>query len=101
MQLEESEEQHVQAERRNNSLKSFLDEKEKELATAAQRLQEALSTSAAHNTTIKQLEEAVQRYEQTAHTQDANINELILLYTEYTKQNGKLILKINPENYTP
>lgn len=71
MQLEESEEQHVQAERRNNSLKSSLDDKEKELTTAAQRLQEALSASAAHNTTIKQLEEAVQRYVQATHTQDS------------------------------
>lgn len=52
----------MQAERRCNSLKSLLDEKEKEHTTAAQRLQEALSASAAHNTTIKQLEEAVQRY---------------------------------------
>lgn len=65
MQLEESEEQHVQAERRNNGLKSTLDEKEKELTTVAQKLQEALSASAAYDTTIKQLEEAVQRYVQT------------------------------------
>lgn len=62
MQLEESEEQYMQAERRINSLKSILDEKEKELSTAAQKLQEALSASAAHDTVIKQLEEAVQRY---------------------------------------
>nr|XP_029138652.1 ankyrin repeat domain-containing protein 26-like isoform X1 [Labrus bergylta] len=61
--LEESEDQYVQAERRINSLKSSLDEKEKELITAAQKLQEALSTSAASDSTIKQLEEAVQRLE--------------------------------------
>ncbi|XP_051807841.1 LOW QUALITY PROTEIN: ankyrin repeat domain-containing protein 26 [Acanthochromis polyacanthus] len=61
--LEESEDQYVQAERRINSLKSSLDEREKELTTAAQKLQEALSTSAASNVTIKQLEEAVQRLE--------------------------------------
>ncbi|XP_045900839.1 ankyrin repeat domain-containing protein 36A isoform X2 [Micropterus dolomieu] len=61
--LEESEDQYVQAERRINSLKSSLDEKEKELNTAAQKLQVALSASAASDTTIKQLEEAVQRLE--------------------------------------
>lgn len=65
MQLEESEHQYVQAERRINSLKSSLDEREKELNTALQKHQEALSTSAASDTTIKQLEEAVQRYVQT------------------------------------
>lgn len=66
MQLEESEEQYVQAERRINSLKTIVDEKEKELTTAAQKLQEALSASAACDITIKQLEEAVQRYLQTS-----------------------------------
>lgn len=62
MQLEESEDEYVQSERRINSLKSTLEEREKELSTAAQKLQEALSTSAASDTTIKQLEDAVQRY---------------------------------------
>ncbi|XP_050929149.1 ankyrin repeat domain-containing protein 26 isoform X2 [Lates calcarifer] len=61
--LEESEDRFVQAERRINSFKSSLDEKEKEINTAAQKLQEALSASAASDTTIKQLEEAVQRLE--------------------------------------
>ncbi|XP_008282227.1 ankyrin repeat domain-containing protein 26 [Stegastes partitus] len=61
--LEESEDQYVQAERRINSLRSGLDEREKELTTAAQKLQEALSASAASDITIKQLEEAVQRLE--------------------------------------
>ncbi|XP_031138641.1 ankyrin repeat domain-containing protein 26 isoform X14 [Sander lucioperca] len=61
--LEESEDQYVQAERRINSLKSCLDEREKQLTTAAQKLQEVLSASAASDTTIKQLEEAVQRLE--------------------------------------
>lgn len=61
--LEESEDEYVQAERRINSLKSSLEEREKELSTAAQKLQEALSTSAASGTTIKQLEDAVQRLE--------------------------------------
>ncbi|XP_053741847.1 ankyrin repeat domain-containing protein 26 isoform X7 [Synchiropus splendidus] len=61
--LEESETQHVQAERRINSLKSRLDDREKELGNAAQKQQEALSASASSVTTIKQLEEAVQRLE--------------------------------------
>ncbi|XP_026167942.1 ankyrin repeat domain-containing protein 26 isoform X2 [Mastacembelus armatus] len=61
--LEESEDQYVQAERRISSLKSSLDEKEKDVATAAQKLQEVLCASAASDTTIKQLEEAVQRLE--------------------------------------
>lgn len=65
IQLEESEDQYVQAERRYNSVKTVLDEKEKELGTASLKLQEALSTSATHNNTIKQLEEAVQRYAPT------------------------------------
>ncbi|XP_010771229.1 ankyrin repeat domain-containing protein 26-like, partial [Notothenia coriiceps] len=60
--LEESEDQYVQAERRINSLKSSLDEREKELSTAVQKHQEALLASAASDTTIKQLEEAMQRY---------------------------------------
>lgn len=62
MQLEESEDQYVHAERRYNSVKTVLDEKEKELGTASLKLQEALSASALYDNTIKQLEEAVQRY---------------------------------------
>ncbi|MEQ2288498.1 hypothetical protein AMECASPLE_023151, partial [Ameca splendens] len=61
--LEESEDQYVQAERHINSLKSSLGEREKELGSAAQKLQEALSTSAVSEITIKQLEEAVQKLE--------------------------------------
>ncbi|GAA6223902.1 ankyrin repeat domain-containing protein 26-like isoform X1 [Lates japonicus] len=61
--LEESEDHFVQAERRINSFKSSLDEKEKEITPAALKLQEVLSASAASDTTIKQLEEAVQRLE--------------------------------------
>ncbi|KAF3855119.1 hypothetical protein F7725_023174 [Dissostichus mawsoni] len=61
--LEESEDQYVQAERRINSLKSRLDEREKELSTAVQKHQEALLASAASDTTIQQLEEAMQRLE--------------------------------------
>ncbi|XP_034734638.1 ankyrin repeat domain-containing protein 26 isoform X7 [Etheostoma cragini] len=61
--LEESEDQYMQAERRINSLKSCLEEREKQLTTAAQKQQEVLSASAAADTTIKQLEEAMQRLE--------------------------------------
>lgn len=39
-----------------------MDEKDKELDTTAQKLQEALSASAASGTTIRQLEDAVQKY---------------------------------------
>lgn len=51
----------MQAERRFSSVKSLLDEKEQELCTATQKLQEVLSSSGAHSNTIKQLEEAIQR----------------------------------------
>ncbi|XP_064878831.1 ankyrin repeat domain-containing protein 26 isoform X6 [Oncorhynchus nerka] len=61
--LEESEDQYVQAERRIKALKSSLDEKEREVVTASQKLQEVLSAFAGSDTTIKQLEEAVQRLE--------------------------------------
>ncbi|XP_072242367.1 ankyrin repeat domain-containing protein 26 [Leuresthes tenuis] len=61
--LEESEDEYMQAERRINSLKSSLDDREKELSATAQKLQEALSASAASDITIKQLEEAVQKLE--------------------------------------
>uniref|UniRef100_A0A1A7Z6V5 Ankyrin repeat domain 30B n=1 Tax=Nothobranchius furzeri TaxID=105023 RepID=A0A1A7Z6V5_NOTFU len=61
--LEESEDQYLQAERTISTLKSSLDEREKELSIAAQKLQGVLSTSAASEVTIKQLEEAVQKLE--------------------------------------
>ena len=73
----------MQAERRINCLKSSLDEREKELTTAVQKHQEALSASAAADTTIKQLEEAVQRYAQrhAVHTHTGfRINELHVFY---------------------
>lgn len=60
-QLQESEDQFVQAERRINSLKSSLDEKEREVIASSQKLQEVLSVSAASEKTVKQLEEAIQR----------------------------------------
>ncbi|KAF7662436.1 hypothetical protein LDENG_00236180 [Lucifuga dentata] len=61
--LQESEDQYMQAEKRINSLKSSLDEKERDLNASAQKLQEALSASAGSETTIKQLEEAMQKLE--------------------------------------
>ncbi|XP_068168753.1 ankyrin repeat domain-containing protein 26-like [Antennarius striatus] len=61
--LEESEDQYVQAEKRINGLKNALDHKEKELTGAAQEIQTALNASAASDTTVRQLEEAVQRLE--------------------------------------
>ncbi|XP_036374400.1 uncharacterized protein si:ch211-272n13.3 [Megalops cyprinoides] len=61
--LQESEDQCVQSERRVHSLKGALDDKEREVIASAQKLQEVLSVSAATETTIKQLEEAVQRLE--------------------------------------
>ncbi|KAM4733881.1 ankyrin repeat domain-containing protein 26 isoform 3-T4 [Anableps anableps] len=61
--LEESEDQYIQAERHMNSLKIRLGEMEKELSSAAQKLQEALSASATSEITTKQLEEAVQKLE--------------------------------------
>lgn len=51
----------MQAERRINSLKSSLDEKEREVIASSQKLQEVLSASAASEKTAKQLEEAIQR----------------------------------------
>lgn len=63
-QLEESEEQYTQAERRIQTLTCSLDEKDKELSSAAQKLQASLSTSAAYETTIKQLEQDMQRSDQ-------------------------------------
>ncbi|XP_019899773.2 ankyrin repeat domain-containing protein 26 isoform X1 [Esox lucius] len=61
--LEESEDQHVQAERRINALKSILNEKDHEVVTASRKLQEVLLASAGSDSIRKQLEEAVQRLE--------------------------------------
>ncbi|XP_073725080.1 ankyrin repeat domain-containing protein 26-like isoform X2 [Misgurnus anguillicaudatus] len=61
--LQESEDLHVQAERRIGQLKNSLDEKEREICITAQKLEEALAASAGKEQTVKQLEEAVQRLE--------------------------------------
>lgn len=56
----------MQAERRINSLKGSLDEKEREVINSGQKLQEVLAASSSTDQTIKQLEEAVQRYSSAA-----------------------------------
>ncbi|XP_061780870.1 ankyrin repeat domain-containing protein 26 isoform X2 [Nerophis lumbriciformis] len=61
--LEEREAQCLQAEKQTNEQRVRLDERERELGAAAQKQQEALSAAAASDTTVKQLEEAVQRLE--------------------------------------
>ncbi|XP_076863224.1 LOW QUALITY PROTEIN: ankyrin repeat domain-containing protein 26 [Brachyhypopomus gauderio] len=61
--LQESEELYVEAERRVNALKGSLGDKEREVITVGQKLQEALAATASTDQTIKQLEEAMQRLE--------------------------------------
>ncbi|KAJ7998227.1 hypothetical protein DPEC_G00220400 [Dallia pectoralis] len=61
--LEETEDQHVKAERCINALKSDLVEKDHEVAAASRKMQEVLLKSAGSDTIIKQLEEAVQSME--------------------------------------
>ncbi|XP_068595064.1 ankyrin repeat domain-containing protein 26 [Brachionichthys hirsutus] len=61
--LDEKKDQFVQAEKRISGLKNTLDDKEKELTGATQKILMALNASAASDATIKQLEEAVQRLE--------------------------------------
>ncbi|NXU81181.1 ANR26 protein, partial [Oreotrochilus melanogaster] len=59
--LQELEEQHIQSERCVHDLKIALDNKERELRASSQELQDLLLASSGTNTTIKQLEEHVQR----------------------------------------
>lgn len=49
-------------ERRINTLMSTLDEKERDLISTGQKLKEVLAGTSRSEQTIKQLEEAVQRY---------------------------------------
>lgn len=82
-QLEESKEQYVEGERRIASLKGIVDEKERELSTAAQKLQEALSTAASQDTTIKQLEEDVQKYVlRKRHSVRSHVHTRFIIYEE-------------------
>ncbi|XP_030628026.1 ankyrin repeat domain-containing protein 26 [Chanos chanos] len=61
--LREAEEQNMQAERKISSLRSSLDDKEREVIATSLKLQEALSSKEATDQTTKQLEEAIQRLE--------------------------------------
>ncbi|NXP09320.1 ANR26 protein, partial [Thinocorus orbignyianus] len=59
--LQELEEQHLQSEHCVHDLRSALDNKEREVIASSQKLQDLLLASSGTNTTIKQLEEHVQR----------------------------------------
>ncbi|KAM8811895.1 uncharacterized protein ACNFOS_015023 [Eudromia elegans] len=61
--LQELEEQHIQSEHCVRDLKTALENKEREVLSSAQKLQDLLEDSLGTNTTIKQLEEHVQRLE--------------------------------------
>ena len=61
LQLQELEEQHLQSEHCVRDLKTALDNKEREVIASNQKLQDLLLASSGTNTTIKQLEEHVQR----------------------------------------
>ncbi|XP_039426334.1 ankyrin repeat domain-containing protein 26-like isoform X5 [Corvus cornix cornix] len=61
--LREMEQKFLQSERCINDLKIALDNKEREATASAQKLQDQLLASSETNTTIKQLEEHVQRLE--------------------------------------
>lgn len=62
LQLQESEEQNLQVERRINILMGTLEEKERDLVSSGQKLQEVLAATTGSEHITKQLEEAVQRY---------------------------------------
>eukprot|EP00076_Gallus_gallus_P016969 XP_015136530.1 ankyrin repeat domain-containing protein 26 isoform X6 [Gallus gallus] len=61
--LQESEEQRIQSEHCVHDLKTVLDNKEREVSASSQKLQDLLLATSGTNTTIKQLEEHVQRLE--------------------------------------
>nr|XP_009687686.1 PREDICTED: ankyrin repeat domain-containing protein 26-like isoform X2 [Struthio camelus australis] len=61
--LQELEEQHIQSERCVHDLKTALENKEREVIASSQKMQDLLEASLGTNTTIKQLEEHVQRLE--------------------------------------
>ncbi|XP_025953125.2 ankyrin repeat domain-containing protein 26 isoform X10 [Dromaius novaehollandiae] len=61
--LQELEEQHIQSERCVHDLETALENKEREVIASSQKLQDLLEASLGTNTTIKQLEEHVQRLE--------------------------------------
>ncbi|NXA45084.1 ANR26 protein, partial [Nothocercus julius] len=61
--LQELEEQHLQSERCVHDLKTALANKEREIMTSSQKLQDLVEASLGTSSTIKQLEEHVQRTE--------------------------------------
>ncbi|XP_072207517.1 ankyrin repeat domain-containing protein 26-like [Excalfactoria chinensis] len=61
LQLQESEEQCIQSEHCVHDLKTVLDSKEREVSASTQKLQDLLLAASGTSTTIKQLEEHVQR----------------------------------------
>ncbi|XP_072209358.1 uncharacterized protein [Excalfactoria chinensis] len=61
--LQESEEQRIQSEHCVHDLKTVLDSKEREVSASTQKLQDLLLAASGTSTTIKQLEEHVQRLE--------------------------------------
>lgn len=61
LQLQESEDQYIQSERRVHDLKNALDSKEREVNASSQKLQDLLIASSGTNNAIKQLEEHIQR----------------------------------------
>lgn len=61
--LQDSEEQRIQSEHCVHDLKTFLDSKEREVSASTQKMQDLLLAASGTSTTIKQLEEHVQRLE--------------------------------------
>ncbi|XP_010226592.1 PREDICTED: ankyrin repeat domain-containing protein 26, partial [Tinamus guttatus] len=61
--LQDLEEQHIQSEHCVRDMKTALENKEREAITSSQKIQDLLEASMRTNTTIKQLEEHVQRLE--------------------------------------
>lgn len=61
LQLQDLEDQFVQSERRNHQLKNALDDKEREMITAFQKVQEFSTGAAGAEKAVKQLEEHVQK----------------------------------------
>lgn len=61
LQLRELKEQHLQSEHCVRDLKTALDNKEREVIASKQKLQDLLLASSGTSTTIKQLEDCVQR----------------------------------------
>ncbi|XP_067171310.1 ankyrin repeat domain-containing protein 26 isoform X3 [Apteryx mantelli] len=61
--LQELEKQHIQSECCVHDLKTALENKEREVIASSQKLQDLLEASLGTNTTVKQLEEHVQRLE--------------------------------------